>query len=117
MGWVMVEEDESAHPGQLREGNCLRDRAVTPANRPRGPKERGKEAETLDMVHVEMRQEDVHALDGRVNGGPEPADAGSGVEPKDGAVGADDLDRGGVAPIPRRFRAGAGERPASPPQA
>ena len=82
-----------------------------------GPKERGKEAEALDVVHVEVGQEDVQPLDGRVDGGSEPADAGPGIEREDGAIGAHDLDRGGVAPVARRFRAGAGERPAGPPQA
>src|ERR1700675_401994 len=38
-------------------------------NLARGPKERGKEAEALDVVHVEVGQEDVQPLDGRVNGG------------------------------------------------
>ena len=32
MGWVVVEEDESAHPGQFPEGDRLADRAVTPAD-------------------------------------------------------------------------------------
>jgi hypothetical protein len=77
-------------------------------NLARGPKERGKEAEALNVVHVEVGQEDVHPLDGRVNGGPQPTDAGPGVEREDGAIGAGDLDCGGVAPVPRRFRAGAG---------
>ena len=35
VGWVVVEEDESANPRQLREGDCLTDRAVTPADPPR----------------------------------------------------------------------------------
>jgi hypothetical protein len=56
------------------------------------PKERGKEAEALDVVHVEVGQEDVQPLDGRVNGGSEPADAGPGIERKDRAIGLHDLD-------------------------
>ena len=32
MGWVVVEEDESANPRQLGEGDGLADRAVTPAD-------------------------------------------------------------------------------------
>ena len=63
-----------------------------------GPKERGKEAEALDVVHVEVGQEDVEPLDRRVNGGSEPTDAGPGVEHENGAIGAHDLDCCGVAP-------------------
>jgi hypothetical protein len=86
-------------------------------NLARRPKERRKEAEALDVVHVEVGQEDVQPLDGRVNRGSEPADAGPGIEREDGAVGAYDLDRGGIAPVARRLWAGAGERPAGSPQA
>ena len=66
------------------------------------------------MVHVEVGQEDVKPLDRRVDGGSEPADAGPGIEHENGAIGAHDLDRGGIASVTRRFRAGAGERPAVP---
>src|ERR1700675_1604922 len=34
VGRVVVEEDEPAHLGQLPEGDCLADGAVTPANPP-----------------------------------------------------------------------------------
>ena len=83
----------------------------------RGPEERGKEAEPLDVVHMKVGQEDVQPLDSWVDDGAEPTDAGPRIEREDGAIGADDLDRGGVAPVPRRLRAGARKRPACPPQA
>ena len=85
-------------------------------NLARGPKKRGKEAEALDVVHVQVGQQDVHPLGSRVDGSPKPTDASPGVEREDGAIGAHDLDRGGVAPVTRGFRAGAGERAPRPPQ-
>ena len=54
----------------------------------RWPKERGEEAEALDVVHVEVGQEDIQPLDRRVNGGSEPTDAGPGIEHENGAIGA-----------------------------
>ena len=61
-------------------------------------------------------QEDVHPLDSRIDCGPEPTDSVR-LEREDAAIGVHDLDRGGVAPVTSRFGAGAGERPAGPPQA
>ena len=69
----------------------------------RGPKERGKEAEALDVVHVEVGQEDVEPLDRRVNGGSEPTDAGPGIEHENGAIGARSRPRRRCCPVTRRF--------------
>ena len=62
------------------------------------------------MVHVEVGQQDVQPLDRRVMAA-QPTDAGPGIEREDGAIGAHDLDRGGIAPV-----AAAGPELASDPR-
>ena len=54
-----------------------------------GPVERREEAEALDVVHVQVREQDVDALQLRRDGGREPPDAGSGIQDQDRAPVAD----------------------------
>jgi hypothetical protein len=66
--------------------------------------ERFEESEPLDMIHVEVRQEDVYTSHLRPHPGAEAADPGAGIEHQQGTVVAAHLDTRGIPPVTNGLR-------------
>jgi hypothetical protein len=60
---------------------------------------RSEEPEPLNVIQVQMRKQDVDAMERARKGESEPADPGSRIEDQDGPVSPDDFDTGGVPAV------------------
>src|SRR5262249_33646259 len=77
---------------------------------------RRKEAESLNVVHVQMGEKDVHPCQRLRERNSESADAGSGVENEQRAIATAHFHARGVAAVPRGFRARRRQRSARSPK-
>ena len=78
--------------------------------------EASEEAQALDVIHVQVRQQDVEPA-WLLVGIAHAAHPGARVEHHDRAVAALDLGARGIAAVAHRVRTGAGDRAARAPQA
>jgi hypothetical protein len=78
-------------------------------NLPARFEEGSKEAEPLDVIHVEVGQQHMDGTTVAGEHGFQTPHASASVEDEDGIVAAIDLDAGGVAAVSDRVRTRAGE--------
>src|SRR5436189_193208 len=78
--------------------------------------QRREETKSLDMVHMQVSEQHIHASNVAWDGGSEPSNACARIEHKQGAVAATYLDAGSIASIARCIRPRRSHRAASTPQ-
>src|SRR5262245_25854429 len=78
--------------------------------------QRSEEAQSLDVVHMEERQEEIDTPDGSVELGAEAADAGPRVEYQHGSLRPTHLDARGIASVADGVGPGRRDGPSGPPQ-
>lgn len=76
---------------------------------------RGKKAQSLDVVHMQVGEQDIHTPYRRRNRRRQTADSRAHIKHQYRAFAANHAHAGGVAAVARGFRAGRSERATSTP--